>query len=390
MGESERNGGTREQKIKGFAQKNSGGECNNHGILIKKTDWQRQPYLQEKREAKASPITKGMLTMMNEEIRIVPTEAKYVEDCARIAMRAWEPIHESYKKCLGADLHDELMPTWREDKARATRNIHGTGNAFVALMGDEVVGYCSYGIDGILGEIKGNSVNPDLRGRGIANKLYNAVLDKFRAEGCKYATVHTGLDEGHGPARRAYNKVGFELNLPSVIYYQRLDPNMQPYATSSDTVQVVPAQEAHVADCKRIALTAWNIIHDSYRNCIGREMHDELLAGWEERLEDAIVDRMRSGQGYVALVDGKVAGFASYRADGKMGIVGYNAVDPEYRGRSIAKLLYGMLINRMVEEGCVYARVHTGLDDGHASARRAYNKVGFELNLPSIRYYQKL
>lgn len=328
--------------------------------------------------------------MMNEEIRIVPTEEKYVEDCARIAIRAWEPIHESYKNCIGADLHDELMPTWREDKAQSTRNILATGNAFVALLGDRVVGYCSYGIDGILGEIKGNSVDPDMRGMGIANKLYHAALDKMRADGCKYATVNTGLDEGHAPARRAYNKVGFEKNLPSIMYYQRLDPNMEPFATSSDTVQIVPCEEKHLADCKRITLTAWTIIHESYKKCMGEKMHDDLNAGWEEATVNSMLAAQRSGRGYVAIVDGKVAGFASYRTDGKMGVVSRNAVDPEYRGRGIAKLMYGMLINRMIADGCVYAKVHTGLDDGHAGARRAYGKVGFELNLPTIRYYQEL
>lgn len=328
--------------------------------------------------------------MMNEEIRIVPTEPKYVEACAAIAVRAWEPIHESYKNCIGADLHDELMPTWREGKAQATRNIHATGNAVVALLGDQVVGYCSYKIEGILGEICGNSVNPDMRGRGIANKLYNRVLDIMREAGCKYATVNTGLDEGHAPARRAYNKAGFEKNLPSIEYFQRLDPNMEPYATSSDTVQIVPCEEKHLEDCKRITLTAWGIIHESYKNCIGEKMHDDLNVGWEESTVNSMLNAQRSGRGYVAIVDGKVAGFAAYRTEGKMGVVGRNAVDPAFRGRGIAKLLYGMLINRMIADGCVYAKVHTGLDEGHTGARRAYGKVGFEKNLPTIRYFREL
>lgn len=38
-------------------------------------------------------------------------------------------------------------------------------------------------------------------------------------EGMKYATVSTGLDDGHAPARRAYEKMGFSKNLPSVKYY---------------------------------------------------------------------------------------------------------------------------------------------------------------------------
>ena len=56
----------------------------------------------------------------------------------------------------------------------------------------------------------------------IAPQMYNFVLEKMREEGMLYAKVHTGLDDGHIPARRAYQKVGFEKNLPSVDYYMKL------------------------------------------------------------------------------------------------------------------------------------------------------------------------
>ena len=38
----------------------------------------------------------------------------------------------------------------------------------------------------------------------------------------KPITVTTGLDDGHAPARRAYEKAGFEKNLPSLTYYKKL------------------------------------------------------------------------------------------------------------------------------------------------------------------------
>ena len=98
----------------------------------------------------------------------------------------------------------------------------------------------------------------------------------------------------------------------------------------------------------------------------------------------------RTGNTYVAIVDGKVAGFAAYRVDGDMGVLSRNAVDPEYRGRGIAKLMYGLCMNKIREAGCTWATVHTGLDDGHAGARRAYSKVGFQLNMPYTRFYMEL
>lgn len=328
--------------------------------------------------------------MMNEEIRIVPTEEQYVEACADIAVRAWKPIYESFKNSVGEKIYNELWAEWPKKKVEYTREMHATGNAFVALQGDRVVGYVSYLLKGNVGQIVGNAVDPDMHGHGISKLLYTAALNKFREEGCKYARVNTGLDDSHAPARRAYNKVGFEKNLPSIMYYQELDLDAEPYPTSSDTVQVIPCEEQHLDDCARITLTAWSIIHESYKKCIGEKMHDDLYAGWEESTVNAVLAAQRSGRGYVAIVDGKVAGFAAYRTTGKFGVIGRNAVDPAYRGRGIAKLMYGMLINKMREEGCLYAQVHTGLDEGHTGARKAYGKIGFERNLPEISYFMEL
>jgi hypothetical protein len=36
------------------------------------------------------------------------------------------------------------------------------------------------------------------------------------------ATVGTGGDRSHAPARRAYEKAGFIVGLPSIYLYQRL------------------------------------------------------------------------------------------------------------------------------------------------------------------------
>ncbi len=44
----------------------------------------------------------------------------------------------------------------------------------------------------------------------------------------------------------------------------------------------------------------------------------------------------------------------------------------------------------MRPEGLRYAQVTTGLDDGHAPARRPYAKAGFEKGLGSITCTRKL
>lgn len=323
------------------------------------------------------------------DINIVTAEEKYIDDCVRVGIRAYESVHQSYAVCIGDEMHSALMGDWREEKAASIRADWAEG-AFVALADGRVAGYVIYRAAGICGQIRDNAVDPALWGQGISTMLCGAALDAIRSAGCKYANVNVGLDDGQAGARHLYSKLGFDRNLPSIMYYQKLDTDMEPYATSSDTVQVIPCEEKHLDDCARIALTAWEIIHNVYIQHQGREMHDALNTGWRERLVQDVRNGQMQGHGYVAIVDGKVAGFAAYRLEEKMGVVSRNAVDPAYRGRGIAKLLYGTLINGMIAAGHRYARVHTGLDDGHAGARKAYGKAGFQLNLPSTTYYREL
>jgi len=65
-------------------------------------------------------------------------------------------------------------------------------------------------------------VRPDFQGRGIGRRMYEHVFDQMRQAGMRVVKVTTGLDEAHVPARRAYEKVGFERNLQFIEYYRLL------------------------------------------------------------------------------------------------------------------------------------------------------------------------
>lgn len=159
-------------------------------------------------------------------VLIMPVEEKHIADCVRIALSVYEDIHESYRELLGKDLHDEFLHDWKESKARGvTKQLRGENGdvGFVAIMNDQVVGYVSYSIQGNVGTIGNNAVDPKYRGNGIAGLLYNTVLNDMKKRGAVFATVTTGGDRGHAPARRAYEKAGFSKNLPSVRYIMKLD-----------------------------------------------------------------------------------------------------------------------------------------------------------------------
>jgi ribosomal protein S18 acetylase RimI-like enzyme len=74
-----------------------------------------------------------------------------------------------------------------------------------------------------IGEIGNNAVHPDVQGRGIGPQMYRHALERLRELGMRFVKVGTGGDPAHAPARRAYEKVGFDVQLPGVEYYCRLE-----------------------------------------------------------------------------------------------------------------------------------------------------------------------
>ena len=95
----------------------------------------------------------------------------------------------------------------------------------VAEADGTIVGFVAYLLNDAdrTGEVWLLAVHPDHQRRGVGTALNNAALAKMREGGMVLAVVGTGGDEGHAPARRAYEKVGYTA-LPLVRYLQYLTP----------------------------------------------------------------------------------------------------------------------------------------------------------------------
>lgn len=157
-------------------------------------------------------------------------------------------------------------------------------------------------------------------------------------------------------------------------------------------IRIVLAEESHLPAAGDIAVKAWTPIREVFRRELGDELYEAQFTGWQQSKRDAIAAEWKVGTAYVAMAEERVVGFIAchLNAATKTGQIGTNAVDPDFRGQGIGPKMYEFVLQKMKEAGMKYASVITGLDDGHAPARKAYEKAGFEKGLPSIRYYKEL
>jgi ribosomal protein S18 acetylase RimI-like enzyme len=147
-----------------------------------------------------------------------------IEQIVELSLLAWEPAFESMEKVLGSRIFNLIWPDWRKNQAegvegacRATDKYH----TLVAEPDGRVVGFITYELKGETGEVVLLAVHPEYQKRGIATRLNQAALDEMKAAGMKMAVAETGGDDGHAPARRAYEKAGY-TGLPIVRYFKDL------------------------------------------------------------------------------------------------------------------------------------------------------------------------
>ena len=157
-----------------------------------------------------------------------------------------------------------------------------------------------------------------------------------------------------------------------------------------NTVTIRWATEADIDAVVAIARCCWAPIYEGYGQILGTELYNAIAPDPLQAKSDSVTYAVKQGRTFVAESNGVICGFAGFLVNGAVGSIISNAVLPEYKGRGIAGLLYTRIFEELRQRGCTVASVHTGLDDGHAAARSAYRKMGFEVGLPGIDYYKKL
>ncbi|MBO5792048.1 MAG: GNAT family N-acetyltransferase [Lentisphaeria bacterium] len=143
-----------------------------------------------------------------------------------IANIAWRPIRKMSRAALGDSIADILNPDGDDvSKGFQVKGQIESGAYGIAVCEHEgeLVGFITYAINGIWGEICNNGALTSTGLKGIGQTMYKYVMEEFRKAGVKVVKVTTGLDDAHAPARRAYERAGFSRHLDSTTYYMELD-----------------------------------------------------------------------------------------------------------------------------------------------------------------------
>jgi GNAT superfamily N-acetyltransferase len=144
-----------------------------------------------------------------------------------IRRAAFAPVFASFRSILGDEIYEAAQR--RDDEAQGALLASFVApdsiwELYVARSENDVVGFMALRLDRQtrIGEIGLNAVDPARAGTGFGTALYAFAVNRMKEAGLKVATVGTGGDPSHAPARRAYQKAGFSVELPTVWMYRRL------------------------------------------------------------------------------------------------------------------------------------------------------------------------
>ena len=155
--------------------------------------------------------------------------------------------------------------------------------------------------------------------------------------------------------------------------------------------QIRPATPADMEAIRHIVTRIWQIGSD----WVLEEKYGAVGDGtWDRWLVPKVMARLWEELDHLLVSEdeGVIAGFIAYTmsARRRVGTIHYNGVDLPYRGQGLGTRQVEYVLRIFRQAGMEYACVGTSLNEGHAAARRVYEKAGFERLIDYTMYAQKL
>ena len=157
---------------------------------------------------------------------IKPLRHEQVSALIDLSLRAWDPVFQSIQSVMTDEIYSAMHSDWRDDQRKAVEAVCSAEDVrvWVTEFNNAVAGFVAVKFDDVsrTGEIYMVAVDPDYQQQGVGAALTEFAVEQMKLAGMKLAMVETGGDPGHSPARKTYEKCGFEP-LPIVRYFRNLE-----------------------------------------------------------------------------------------------------------------------------------------------------------------------
>jgi len=133
---------------------------------------------------------------------------------------------ESFRPLVGEVIFANQHGHWRDDYRREVAEMHRPANhkyVWVADADGEIAAYVAFTVDVAqrTGEITHVAVSAAHRRLHLGTALCRHAFGEMRALGAEVATIGTGGDPFHAPARALYESLQCTM-LPTAVYYRQL------------------------------------------------------------------------------------------------------------------------------------------------------------------------
>jgi len=164
---------------------------------------------------------------MNQEFNIRLANINDLPTMENIRQKAFRPVFASFRNILGDEIYSLAQEPEDNKQSELLSSMlapNSVWHLFVLELSQGVIGFVSVQLDNEtkVGEIGLNAVHPDYSRKGFGTEMYKYAIKIMKESGMEVATVATGGDESHIPARKAYEKSGFDVQISSVWMCQKL------------------------------------------------------------------------------------------------------------------------------------------------------------------------
>ncbi|MCC6455570.1 MAG: GNAT family N-acetyltransferase [Caldilineaceae bacterium] len=160
------------------------------------------------------------------DIQIRTGSDEDIAELVPLSLLAWEPVFDSFRQVMGPEIYTIVFPEWQATQKETVETYCAAREdrtLLIAEVDGKLAGFLVYELNhkDKTGVVQLLAVHPHYQNGGIGTELNDFALVKMKESGMKLASVSTGGDPGHAPARRAYEKAGYTA-IPQVWYCKAL------------------------------------------------------------------------------------------------------------------------------------------------------------------------